>query len=83
MPWQVLPWQDLLGLGCGAALPLLETAAGGAPGNPVYLYRLGMAQAAVGQKDKARNSLQTALKQGARFDGAAEARAKLQELTRG
>jgi TolA-binding protein len=49
----------------------------------VYLYRLGMAQAAVGQKEKARNSLQEALKQGARFDGAQEARAKLQELTRG
>lgn len=65
------------------ALPLLESAASGAPGNPVYLYRLGMAQAATGQKDKARNSLQEALKQGSRFDGAPEARAKLQELTRG
>jgi len=65
------------------ALPLLESAASGAPGNPVYLYRLGMAQAAAGQKDKARNSLQEALKQGGRFDGAPEARAKLQELTRG
>jgi tetratricopeptide (TPR) repeat protein len=65
------------------ALPLLESAASGSPGNPVYLYRLGMAQAAVGQKDKARNSLQEALKQGARFDGAQEARDKLQELSRG
>jgi Flp pilus assembly protein TadD len=65
------------------ALPLLESAASGAPGNSVYLYRLGMAQAAVGQKDQARRTLQEALKQGARFDGAQEARAKLQELTRG
>lgn len=76
-------WVLLRSGDANSALPLLELASNSAPGNPLYLYRLGMAQAALGQKDKARVSLQAALKGGARFDGAAEARAKLQEITRG
>jgi tetratricopeptide (TPR) repeat protein len=50
------------------------------PANPVYRYHLGMAYLKTGDKEKAREMLQQALKLDPRFDGAADARRALDGL---
>lgn len=65
------------------ALPALEKAQAAAPDSPVMRYHLGMAQAAAGQVDKARDNLEAALKAGQKFPGIDEARTTLDRLRRG
>jgi Tfp pilus assembly protein PilF len=63
-----------------AALPVLEQVADKVPESPVVRYHLAMAQLHAGQLGPARDNLERALKAGAKFDGAGEARATLDEL---
>jgi Flp pilus assembly protein TadD len=64
-----------------AVTPLRE-AVEKAPDNPAYRARLGLALVEAGQPDAARRELEQALKAGAGFPGAAEARAALGKLAR-
>lgn len=59
------------------ALPLLQFAAHGAPGNPVARYHYGTALLKNGQTEAGRRELEMALKISREFDGAARARALL------
>jgi tetratricopeptide (TPR) repeat protein len=63
-----------------AALPILEEAAQKVPQSAVIRYHLAMAQFRTGQLEQARDNLELALKAGASFAGADEARATLDEL---
>jgi Tfp pilus assembly protein PilF len=62
------------------AVTALRESAGREPGNPVFLYHLGAAYAKTGENDKARVTLEQALKLGANFDGAVDARRILDSL---
>ena len=63
------------------ALPALERAVDRAPDSKVIHYHLAMAELKVGQRDKARANLQTALSGTAHFVGSNEARATLNNLS--
>jgi tetratricopeptide (TPR) repeat protein len=65
-----------------AALPVLEQVAEKLPESSVIRYHLAMAQLRAGRLGPARDNLERALKGGANFAGAAEARAALDELVR-
>jgi tetratricopeptide (TPR) repeat protein len=62
------------------AVPLLKRASDQQPEAPLLRYHLAMAQYRAGQVDDARRNLEEALKSGARFPGADEARATLEQL---
>jgi tetratricopeptide (TPR) repeat protein len=62
-----------------AIAPLRDSVAKD-PQNPVYQFHLGLAYAKTGEKPKAREALEQALKLNPDFDGAAEARKVLSEL---
>lgn len=62
------------------ALPPLRLAVEKEPSNPVYRYRLGVAYSMTGEKTIARRELEHALKLGAEFDGADDARKLLQSM---
>jgi Flp pilus assembly protein TadD len=62
------------------AVAILERAAEKAPGSQVIRYHLGMAELQAGQRERARTSLESALANGARFDGAEDARLTLARL---
>jgi len=64
------------------ALPLLKRASEREPDAPLMRYHLAMAQFKAGQVDDARRNLEAALESGARFPGADDARATLEQLTR-
>jgi len=64
------------------AVPLLKRASEQQPEAPLMRYHLGMAQYMAGQVDDARRNLEAALESSARFPGADEARATLQQLKR-
>lgn len=59
------------------ALPLLQQAVERSPESAVMRYHLGMAQLRAGDTAAAKASLETAIKSGNNFSGAAEARAAL------
>lgn len=59
------------------ALPLLQFAAAGAPGNPVHRYHYGAALLKLGQTAVGQKELAAALKISREFDGAEKARALL------
>lgn len=63
-----------------AALPVLERALERAPDSKVIRYHLAMAQLKSGQRDKARENLETALTGKATFAGVDEARTTLASL---
>jgi tetratricopeptide (TPR) repeat protein len=65
------------------ALPTLERAADRAPGSQVIHYHLAIAELRAGQRDKAREDLETALSGPASFAGSTDARAKLNALNAG
>jgi len=65
-----------------AAVAALQQALLKTPDSPVSLYHLGMAQAAAGQHDAARDNLTRSLKSGKNFAGMAEAKATLDELAK-
>jgi putative PEP-CTERM system TPR-repeat lipoprotein len=56
------------------AVPAFQISVRKDPNNPIYHYHLGLAYAKLGEKAKARASLEQALKLKGDFDGAAEAR---------
>lgn len=62
------------------ALSALQKASLEAPDSKVILYHLGMAQMKAGQSERARASLEAALKDGASFSGTEEARLALAHL---
>jgi Flp pilus assembly protein TadD len=62
------------------ALPVLERAVERSPDSKVIRYHLAMAQLKSGQRDKARENLETALTGKATFAGADEARTTLASL---
>ena len=62
-----------------AIAPLRESVAKD-PRNPVYQYHLGLAYAKAGEKPKAREALEQALKLDKDFDGADDARRVLGQL---
>jgi tetratricopeptide (TPR) repeat protein len=62
------------------AVPLLERAADRAPDSKVIRYHLGMAQLRLGQRERARANLETALSGAGTFAGAEEARSVLASL---
>jgi thioredoxin-like negative regulator of GroEL len=62
------------------ALPVLERAAAQAPASPVIRYHLAMAQLKTGQREKARDNLESALTGNANFAGVDEARTALASL---
>ena len=64
------------------AVPSLEQAVQKDPKNPIFLYHLGMAHVAGGDKDRARASLQRALQLSKSFEGAADAQRALDALGR-
>ena len=63
-----------------AAIRLLEASLDKVATDPVVHYRLGVAYAQVGDKDKARQSLRRALMMKPDFDGAADTRRTLSQL---
>jgi tetratricopeptide (TPR) repeat protein len=65
-----------------AATAALQTASAKMPDSPVLLYHLGMAQAAAGQADAARENLSRSLKSGKNFAGMDEAKATLEKLAK-
>ena len=62
------------------AIPPLENCAQKDPKNAEYLFHLGMAYAKVGDKSKARDTLNRALATGTEFDGIAEAKQTINQL---
>jgi Tfp pilus assembly protein PilF len=64
------------------ATAALQTASAKMPDSPVLLYHLGMAQAAAGQADAARENLSRSLKSGKNFAGMDEAKATLEKLAK-
>jgi tetratricopeptide (TPR) repeat protein len=64
------------------ALPLLQQAADAVPGSPLMRFHLGMAQLKAGQTDAAERNLEVAVQSGARFPGAEDAKAALEQLRR-
>jgi cytochrome c-type biogenesis protein CcmH/NrfG len=64
------------------AVTPLEEAIGKNPNNPIYYYHLGMAHVGAGDRDRARASLQRALKLSTSFPGAADAQRALDGLGR-
>jgi Flp pilus assembly protein TadD len=62
------------------AVPLLTSASGKVPNNPIFKYHLGLAYAGIGQPDRARQALQQALAIDAHFNGADEAKRLLGSL---
>jgi tetratricopeptide (TPR) repeat protein len=67
----------------GSALTQLKESSGKVPNNPTYHYHLGMAYMAAHQPDRARQSLQAALRTDPHFPYAAHARAALEQLSKG
>jgi tetratricopeptide (TPR) repeat protein len=65
------------------ALPVLERAADRSPSSSVIRYHLALAELSAGQQEKARNNLELALADGARFAGSDDARARLNRLANG
>jgi Flp pilus assembly protein TadD len=63
------------------AIPLLRQAVEKEPRNPVFHYHLGLAYSQTGDKAAARRALEQALKLGADFEGAGEARTLLRTLS--
>lgn len=63
------------------AIPPLLQSVEKDPKNPVYLYHLGMAYLASGDKTKARDAIEKALSLNSSFPGAAEAKQALAGLT--
>jgi tetratricopeptide (TPR) repeat protein len=64
------------------AVAAFQRASDRAPRNPVYHYHLGLAFLELGDLKRGRQSLETALAIGEKFEGADQARAKLAELSR-
>ena len=64
------------------ALPVLKLAAARSPDSKVIHFHLGMVELRLGQADRARSDLETALSGSANFLGSDEARATLSTLTR-
>jgi tetratricopeptide (TPR) repeat protein len=62
------------------AIPPLRQASEKDPTNPIYQFHLGLAYAKAGEKDKARQSLEKALKIKPDFEGSDEARSVLASL---
>jgi tetratricopeptide (TPR) repeat protein len=65
------------------ALPALERAAGHSPDSRVIRYHLAVAELKAGQRDKARENLETALSGSGSFAGSDDARARLNALNAG
>jgi tetratricopeptide (TPR) repeat protein len=63
-----------------ASVPVLERVVAKAPGAPVALYHLGMAQSQAGDGAQARENLERAVNSGMKFAGIDEARATLDKL---
>lgn len=63
------------------AIPPLKESADKDPSNPIYHYHLGLAYLKYGDIEKARRSLETALKLKSDFQGASEARKALASIT--
>lgn len=64
----------------GLAIPVLQSAVLAQPATPEFHYHLGLAYLKSGDKEKAKQSLQQALKLKGDFDGAQEARRTLQTI---
>jgi predicted Zn-dependent protease len=62
------------------AIPALRDSVAKEPQNPVYQFHLGLAYAKAGEKPKAREALEDALKLKKDFAGADEARRVLSQL---
>jgi tetratricopeptide (TPR) repeat protein len=65
-----------------ASVPVLERVVAKAPGAPVALYHLGMAQSQAGSSTQARENLERAVNSGMKFAGIDEARATLDKLAK-
>lgn len=65
-----------------ASVLVLERVVAKAPGAPVALYHLGMAQSQAGRSAQARENLERAVNSGAQFAGIDEARATLDKLAK-
>jgi tetratricopeptide (TPR) repeat protein len=65
-----------------ASVPVLERVVAKAPGAPVALYHLGMAQSQAGSRTQARENLERAVNSGMKFSGIDEARATLDKLAK-
>lgn len=70
-------WVRLARGDVATALPALQKAVQGDPGNPALIYHLGMAQLKAGQTEAGKTSLQQALRKSEQFDGADQAKAAL------
>jgi Tfp pilus assembly protein PilF len=65
-----------------ASVSVLERVVAKAPGAPVALYHLGMAQSQAGSSTQARENLERAVNSGMKFAGIDEARATLDKLSK-
>lgn len=65
------------------AIPMLQKAADGDPGQPLMRFHLAMAQLKAGERVEAKRNLEVALASGTPFAGRDEARAALEKLGQG